>query len=106
MDEVIVFLMREFGWTLEYTQNLVRTLPLKKLNALIAEVKFQRAVDDYQLASNSAMIIANWASAQAKNKKYKISDFIGQPPRRAKPEKPPSLQEVAGKQGIRMPKGG
>ena len=106
MDELIVFLMREFGWTLEYTQNLAKTLPLKKLNALIAEVKFQKSVDDYQLASNFAMVIANWASAQTKGKRYKVTDFIGQPPNREAPKKYPSLTEVAEKQGIKLPKGG
>ena len=106
MDELIVFLMREFGWTLEYTQNLIRKLPLKKLNALIAEVKFQKSVDDYQIASNFAMVIANWASAQSKNKRYKVTDFIGQPPSRETPKEYPTLTEVAEKQGIKLPKEG
>ena len=106
MDELIVFLMREFGWSLEYTVGLVKTLPVKKLNTLIAELTYQRAVEDYQIASNFAMIIANWASAQTKGRKYKVTDFIGQPPQRTETIKQPSLQEVAEEQGIKMPKEG
>ena len=81
MDEIVVFLMRQFGWTLEYTTNLVSTLEIGKLNALIKEVQYQKKLDDYNLASNFAMLIANWASAQG-NRRYQIKDFIGKPPKR------------------------
>ena len=103
MDELIVFLMREFGWTLEYTVRLVTTLPINKLNALIAEAKYQKDMENYQNAANSAMIIANWASAQSKDKKYKVSDFIGSPPKRVG-EKEPNLYEAAEREGIILPK--
>ena len=103
MNDLIVLLMREFGWTLEYTTHLVGTLPIKKLNALIKELKYQKAVENYQIASNFAMIIASWASAQSK-RTYRVSDFIGQPPSRN--GKKDDLYDKAEKAGIRMPKGG
>ena len=106
MDELVVFLMREFGWELEYTTKLVQTLPVKKLNALVKEVQYQKSVEDYQTATNFAMIIANWASAQSKNKNYKVIDFIGKPPNRTG-ESGTGLRELAQKEGIIMPsKGG
>lgn len=81
MDEVVVFLMRQFGWTLEYTVDLVKTLETGKLNALIKEVQYQKALDDYATASNFAMAVATWASAQGR-RRYKVADFIGRKPRR------------------------
>lgn len=105
IDELIVFLMRSFpGWTLEYTTNLVLNLPIKKLNALTEELRFQKAMEDYQIASNFAMIISNWASSKSRGRKYKITDFIGEPPSRS--GKTGALTEAAEKQGIIMPKGG
>lgn len=104
MDEVIVFLMREFGWTLEYTVELVNNLDIDKLQALIKETRFQRAEQDYRMASNFAMIIASWATAQGK-KKYRIVDFIGNPPRRDDYQDP-DLRGIAERQGIIVPKGG
>ena len=104
MNELIVFLMREFNWTFEYTQTLVRTLPVKKLNALVKEIRYQKALEDYRTAANFAMIIANWASAQGK-RKYDVSEFIGQPPSRDKGEKSTDLYSLAEKEGIKMPKG-
>lgn len=104
MDELIVFLMHYFGWTLEYTTELVNSLPLDKLQSLIIEAKYQKAEDDYRAARNFAMVLANWATAQGK-KKYRIEDFVGSPPKRDG-QQPPDLREVASSQGIRVPKGG
>ena len=104
-NSLVVFLMREFGWTLEYTVGLVKTLPVKKLNALITEIQYQKAIEDYKVASNFAMIIANWASAQGK-RRYKVSDFIGKPPEPRQVEPQPSLEDVAKQAGILMPEGG
>ena len=105
MDELVIFLMREFGWTLEYTIGLVKTLPVKKLNALINELKYQKAEEDYQIASNSAMVISIWASAQGK-RRYKVSDFIGQPPSRNGKGETKGLNKAAEKAGIKLPKEG
>jgi hypothetical protein len=47
MDETLVYLMRVYGWPLEYTRNLIRTLPITQLNALIAETERQEAIKQY-----------------------------------------------------------
>jgi len=102
MDEVIVLLMREFGWSLEYTIAQVQSLPLAKLNAILNELQYQRAMEEYRTATNFAMVIANWASAQGK-RRYSIKDFVGNPPRRAHNEA--ALMDVARKEGIVIPEG-
>ncbi len=99
MDEIVVFLMREFGWTLEYATNLAKKLPLKKLNVLIDETKYQKSVDEYNLAANFALIITIWLNAQSK-KRYRITDFIGQPPQRKNED---ILEKAAKKEGIILP---
>ncbi len=101
MDEIVVFLMREFGWTLEYATNLAKKLPLKKLNVLIDETKYQKSVDEYNLAANFALIISVWLNSQTKGRKYKITDFIGQYPQRKGQEN--ILEKAAKKEGIILP---
>ena len=102
MDELIIFLMREFSWSLEYTVKLVGTLPTNKLNELVEELKYQKELDDYKLAAHFAMLISNWASSQGK-RNYKIADFIGQAPQRK--QKETSIWSMAKQKGIRIPKG-
>ena len=102
MDELIVLFMREFGWTFEYTWNLVRTLPLKHLNPLVKELQYQKAVEDYKTAANSARIVCTMAST--KNHIYTIRDVIGSPPEREIQED--KLEDIAEKEGIKMPKEG
>ena len=102
MDELVVFLIRELGWSLEYTVELVKTLPIKKLNALIEELKYQKDIENYQIASNFAMVLSNWASSKGK-RSYSISDFIGQPPTRGKKD---DLLGAAEREGIILPKEG
>lgn len=104
MDELIVFLMHYFGWRLEYTTDLVNTLPLGKLQALVKEAYFQKAEDDYRTSWNFAMALANWATAQGK-KKFRPTDFIGRPPQRENEDKP-DLADAARRKGIILPKGG
>lgn len=101
MDDVVVFLMREYGWELEYTTNLVRTLSVKKLNALIDETQHQRAIDDYRQAANSALIVACLVSDRHHRKGVK--DIIGRPPER-KVRTRSKLSQIAKKQGITIPK--
>jgi len=76
-NELIVFVIRQTGWSLEY----VRAIPFDFLMALVEELRYQRAVDNYNMASNFAMVIANWASAMGK-RRYRVSDFVGYPPYR------------------------
>jgi len=80
-DEMVIFLMRQFGWTFEYAVHLVTTLETGRLNALIREAEYQQAVDDYRTACNFGMLIANWASAQGK-RRYRVNQFVGNKPRR------------------------
>jgi len=99
-NEIVVLLMREFGWTLEYTVGLVRKLPIKKLNALIEELNYQKRVEQYNISSNFAMCLANWATSRSKNKRYRVTDFIGPPPQRSKSP----IEEAARKAGVKLPK--
>ncbi len=77
-DELIVFVIRETGWTLEY----VRELPLDDLFALVKELSYQKAIDEYKMALNFAMVISNWATAMSKHKRYRPTQFVGEPPDR------------------------
>jgi hypothetical protein len=72
-NELIVFLIRKTGWTLEY----ITSLPLSKLTTLSKELGYQNETELYRLGSYHAMT----AIMQAK-KGTRITDFIGQPPRR------------------------
>ncbi len=97
MDELIIWLVRHTGWTLEYTTNLVQTLPTEKLNLFIREFQYQEALEDYKIASNFAMIIANWASSQGKHR-YRVTDFIGNPPQQTN-----KLSKAIKNEGIKIP---
>lgn len=98
MDELIVFIIRETGWTFGETLRFVMETPIKKLNAFIDELLYQKAVDDYKLAANFAVIVATLASS--KQRKYKVTDIIGQPPtRKVEPDK---LKKAADKAGIKL----
>lgn len=101
MDEIIVFLILRTGWTLEYTTNLVKTLPVKKLNSLIDEMTYQKAMDDYRSLCNSALIVATLVSS--KNRRYKISEIAGQSPKRK--QEPEKIKVAAKKAGIKIPEG-
>lgn len=103
MDELIVYLIRTLGWTYEYAASFVRKTSLRRLNAFITELKYQEAVAKYETATNFAMLLANWASAQGK-RRYRVTDFIGQPPRR--PEQHDEIKSAAELAGIIMPKEG
>jgi len=102
MDELVVFLMREFGWSLEYTVNLVQTLPIKKLNALVRELRYQKAMDDYKQAANAAMVVACLSSSKQRRRSAK--DIIGQPPRRIDSKETTQLRKAAEEQNIKLPK--
>lgn len=99
MDELIVFLIRETGWTFPETLRFVTETPIKKLNKFVEELQYQVAVDDYKLAANFAVIVATLASS--KQRKYKVQDIVGQPPTRK--VEPGELKQAADKAGIKMP---
>ena len=101
MDELIVWLCLTLGWTFPEAHRFVTETPVKKLNTFIEELQYQVAVDDYKLAANFAVIVATLASS--KQRKYKVTDIVGQPPtRKAEPDK---LKKSADKAGIKMPEG-
>jgi len=102
MDELIVFLIRETGWSFEYTVQFVKGTPLSKLNAFIDELKYQKALDEYKFKWPFGMMISVWATANSRNRKYTPDNFIGYPPQR----KSYKLEEAANKAGIILPKEG
>jgi hypothetical protein len=76
----------------------VRETNVKKLNAFVEELQYQKAVEDYRQASNFAVIVCTLASS--KQRKYKVQDIIGQPP--ARKVKPSELKQAADKAGIKL----
>jgi hypothetical protein len=84
---------------LEYATELVKTLPIKKLNAMVDEMTYQRAMDDYKLLCNFSLIIATMVST--KQRKYKVSEIAGQPPHRK--QEPEKIKAAAKKAGIKVP---
>lgn len=82
LNELIVFLLRETGWSLEY----IRALHPAEINALVSELKYQKALDQYAAAMNAAMVAASictMLSGQSRYpKKYEPKDFVSEPPKR------------------------
>ena len=104
MDELIVMFMREFGWTLEYTTDLISKLPIKKLNALTEELRYQKGVDAYNEAYHTASIVCTIINTTPRRnpRTYKVEEFIGRPPRR-RTAKEIALIDAARAQGIIIP---
>ena len=98
MDELIVWLCLVLGWTFPDAKQFVTETPIKKLNKFVEELQYQKAVDDYKLAANFAVIVATLASS--KQRKYKVTDIIGQPP--ARKIEPSELKQAADKAGIKL----
>lgn len=101
MDELIVYLCFTLHWTFPEAAKFVRETPLRKVKAFMAELQYQKAFEDYKIASNSALIIATWANAQKKGNHYRITDFIGKPPQRE--DAPDKLKKAIEKAGIKLP---
>ena len=97
-NELVVFIIRETGWTLEYVQDL----PIETLNALVEELRYQKAMDEYKQAYNAALIASILAN-QRSRRRYQPTDLIGQPPERKEVDKGDKLSKLARKQGIKMP---
>lgn len=91
-----MFLVRETGWTLEY----IRELPVRKYYALLEELSYQKALDDYRTAYNSVLIVS--ALISTKQRRVTPTDIIGHPPQRTKKEE--SIWLLAKKAGIKIPK--
>ncbi|KKL71756.1 hypothetical protein LCGC14_2091730 [marine sediment metagenome] len=93
-DESLVFIIRETGWTLGET----RSLTINEFTLIVSELSYQKAVDDYKLAHNAAMIACMLAK-----KGTKVTDFIGQCPVREKEKGEDELWEQAKEKGIKTP---
>lgn len=99
-NEAIVFIARETGWTLEY----IRSIPLAALKSFLAELRYQKAMDEYRAAANTALVICTMANLWSKGK-YKTSDFLGEPPMRGKTiEGETELWQLIKELGLRIPK--
>ncbi len=103
IDQTVVYLMRIYHWSLEYTTALVQRLPLRKLNKLISETQAQERKARYEEASNFAMICAVLVNLQSKDKRS-IEDFIGRPPQTSKPKKETIVDLVRNQLKLKIPK--
>ena len=104
IDTTIVYLCFVLGWTFDYACEFVNKTPLKKLKMFMAELEYQKSIRDYQISSNSAMIICTWANSLKKGNRYRITDFIGKLPQRTNTKN--KLAEAAEKANIKLPTGG
>lgn len=94
-NELIVFLIRETGWTLEY----VRRIPYTEFALLVDELSYQKAVDDYNRNYPLGIIAAILASDRTHQKRP--SDFIGRPPERK--NKGDDTWKQAKEAGVKIP---
>ncbi len=101
-DSIVVYLMRIYKWEYDYTVNLVRTLPQRKLNILLAETYKQEASAFYQQAELFAMVCAVTVNLQSKEK-YTVQDFIGAHPFSHKPKKDLIIAAVRTQLKLKIP---
>jgi len=104
MDELIVYLCFVCHWTFPEACQFVKETPLRQVRAFVAELEYQKSVEDYRMASNFAMALAVWANSQKKGNHYRVTDFIGQPPQRKNSKS--KLAKAADKENIKLPTGG
>ena len=76
IDAAITLIARETGWPLEY----IREQPVSHIQALLDEINYQKSVETYQEAYNSALIVC--ALVSSKDRHYKPEDIIGERPER------------------------
>jgi hypothetical protein len=76
-NKVITLIIRETGWTLDY----IRAQPVSTLFALVNEIAYQRAVEDYRQDCRSASVMTTMINLWAK-KQVSVDEIIGQPPER------------------------
>jgi len=99
IDQLIVYLCFVLHWTFPEACQFVKETPLKKVKAFIKELEYLKSLEDYQIASNFAGIIATMGSSQ--KHKYRVPDIIGQPPRREGYQD--ELYQAAQKANIKLP---
>ncbi len=76
-NESIAFLVRETGWTLDY----IRSLPITELYALVDELSYQKAIDEYRQNCRSASIMATMINLWSKSQ-ITVNELVGQEPER------------------------
>ncbi len=76
-NEAISFLVRETGWNLQY----IRSLPITELYALVDELSYQKAVEDYRQECRFAALMATQINLWSK-RRITVSELVGQPPER------------------------
>lgn len=89
---MIVFVIRETGWTLEY----IRQIPYKQLMTLVNELAYQKEVELYNRNYYLGVIAAILTSD--KTHRRKAEDFVGRPPKRRV-----DICKMAKKAGIEIP---
>lgn len=78
-NEIIVFIARETGWSLEY----IRELPNVDLKLIVRELRYQKMVDEYRALRGIALALTVWANSQPKRTRtFRLEDFIGDQPKR------------------------
>ncbi len=60
----------------------MREMAIEDLVPLVSELRFQKALDDYQTAHNFALALACWANTLTKKRSYVPEQFIGKMPTR------------------------
>ncbi len=91
-DELVVFIIRETGWPLEY----IREMDAADINLLVSELSYQKKVDDYNRNYSIATIAAILTSD--KNHKRRPEDFIGMPPERGNDDQENTSSEASDRQ--------
>jgi hypothetical protein len=76
LNEAIVLIARETGWTLEY----IRSQPVSYLQVVLNEITYQRSLESYQAAYNSAMVVC--ALINSEDRHYTPEEIIGERPER------------------------
>lgn len=76
-NETITFLVRETGWTLAH----LRSLPISELYALVDELSYQKAIEDYRLKCLFAAVMATQINLWSK-RRVTVSELVGEPPER------------------------
>lgn len=100
MIETVVYLARKLHWS----RKEIGKLTLGQTNALMEELQFQEAQEQYEKDQWLASILAAiYNTIPTKSRKvYKAKDFLGRAPQRGI-SKEKSLKELAEAKGIKIP---
>ncbi len=92
-NEIITFVIRETGWTLEY----VCSMYISHLFTLYEELKYQKAVEEYRRDYPVACVAVLLAQGAT------IADIIGPEPKRLNEMEVSDIWQVAKDAGIKIP---